>query len=119
MKYCTKCDSNKAVTEFYSKGKEKRTSSWCKSCFNSYCIERWIQRKLKVINKFGDKCLDCDKQYHYAVYEFHHLDPSTKETSWTKMRLMSEARMQKELSKCVMLCANCHRLRHAELRLSS
>lgn len=112
MKTCSSCGVEKEATEFYSKGKEKRTNSMCKPCFNSYCIRRWAKRKERVVDQFGNKCHDCGHSYHPNVFDFHHLDTSTKEYDWTKMRLMSETKMQTELSKCIMLCANCHRIRH-------
>lgn len=112
MKTCCTCKIDKSDIDFYSKGRENRTSSMCKSCFNKYCIARWIARKLRVIEQFGNKCKDCNITYHPNVYEFHHINPEIKDFDWTKMRLYSEKRMQAELSKCVMLCANCHRLRH-------
>jgi len=114
MKTCSTCRIEKQDTEFYNKGKENRTNSSCKSCFNAYCIERWKQRKIKVIKQFGNKCADCSVSHHPNVYEFHHLNPETKDFSWDKIRLFSEERMQKELAKCILLCANCHRLRHVK-----
>lgn len=114
MKICSKCKLEKNVTDFYkSQGKERRTQAKCKSCFNTYVMERWKNRKIKVIEQFGNVCYDCNQTYHPNVFDFHHLDPGTKDFDWSKMRLFSEARMQAELSKCVMLCANCHRTRHA------
>lgn len=113
MKQCSKCRHTKPETEFYFRKTENRLQTYCKSCFNSYCIKRWSDRKLAVIEQFGGKCFDCSLTYHPAVYDFHHLSPVLKEATWDKMRLMSESKMQAELSKCVMLCANCHRLRHA------
>lgn len=119
MKRCCICKNEKLDTDFYAKGKEKRTSSLCKPCFNNYCMARWIARKETIIQQFGGVCCDCKQSYHYAVFEFHHLDPTVKEYNWIKMRQMSEDKMQTELSKCVLLCANCHRLRHVEERLSN
>lgn len=114
MKVCSTCKLEKQDNEFYSKGKEARTSSMCKSCFNAYCITRWKNRKILIVEQFGNCCHDCGQSYHPNVYDFHHLDPATKEMTWTKMRLMSESKMQAELAKCVMLCSNCHRIRHIE-----
>lgn len=119
MKTCSCCKNTLNDSDFYNKGKENRTNSFCKKCFNAYCMKRWIDRKIRIIGQFGNRCKDCNNSFHYAVYEFHHLNPDTKELNWTRMRLLSEAKMQAELAKCVMLCANCHRMRHVEQRLSS
>lgn len=111
MKQCSKCNCNLPESEFYKKS-NSRLRSDCKSCFNSYCIERWKARKIKAMNLNGNRCLDCKQEYHYSIYEFHHLDPSQKDMNWSKMRLVSDKKFKAELEKCVMLCANCHRLRH-------
>lgn len=79
-------------------------------------IKRWINRKIKAVKSMGGQCEDCGltlKDSHYSVFEFHHLDPSEKDYSWTKLRLRSQEAIDEELSKCALLCANCHRLRHA------
>ena len=118
MKVCSKCKKEKAPYEFYKRSKRTGTNSLCKECFNSYCIDRWIKRKLRVVQQFNNRCEDCKNSFHYSIYEFHHLNPEQKDHSWNTMRLMSEEKMQSELSKCVMLCANCHRLRHHLIRAS-
>lgn len=110
MRTCFNCKQTKPITDFYTKG--TRLQNRCKSCFNSYCTQRWRDKKIAVITQFGNQCKDCKISYHPNVYEFHHLDPKQKEYSWHKMRLFSHQKMQKELNKCIMLCANCHRLRH-------
>lgn len=115
MKICSVCKQDKADSEFYSKGKENRTNSSCKSCFNLYCVKRWTKIKVDAVQERGGKCFDCLQEYPHTVFEFHHLDPSTKDYEWNKLRLMSPARRNKELEKCVMLCANCHRIRHHTL----
>lgn len=111
MLVCNRCQEEKDELCFYKKTETKH-QSMCKKCFNIYCVDRWIERKKRIVEQFGGKCLDCKNSFPYPVFEFHHLDPSQKDLSWTKMRLVSEERLQNELSKCVMLCANCHRIRH-------
>jgi hypothetical protein len=76
-------------------------------------MKRWIQRKHDAIKKLGDQCADCKQTYPYQVYDFHHLDPKKKDFSWTKMRLQTQTVLDNELAKCVLLCANCHRIRHS------
>ena len=111
---CTSCQVEMLATKdnFYTKG--KRLQAQCKSCFNKYCVQRWRKRKQDTVERMGGACHDCGGEFHPAVFDFHHLVPSEKEFSWTKMRLVSEAKLNQELAKCVMLCANCHRLRHID-----
>ena len=71
-------------------------------------------RKNKAIEYLGGKCSKCENTFHPAVYEFHHLDPTTKERDPSKMLSLRWARVTAELDKCVLLCANCHRLTHHE-----
>ena len=68
-------------------------------------------RKLKAIKFLGGKCKDCDEEHDPCVYDFHHvkgtklMNPSSALTrAWTTA--------VRELKKCVLLCANCHRKRH-------
>jgi len=115
-KICTKCKIKKSLNDFYSQNDRKNKASYCKNCFNKYCIQRWINKKIKAIEYMGNKCQDCNlhiNNTHYSVFEFHHLDSNTKDYEWTKLRLKSEDKIKKELDKCVLLCANCHRIRHS------
>jgi hypothetical protein len=112
MKTCPQCKESKDESDFYRKTKT-RLQSMCKPCFNTYTMNRWNQRKLEAIKYKGGKCVDCNQSYHYAAFDFHHLDPGTKEFGWVKMRLISKVKMLKELDKCALLCSNCHRIRHA------
>lgn len=109
-KICPTCQQKKDDSEFYTRGKINTLASKCKDCFNAYCVARWKQRKLQAISKLGGVCADCKKEYHYSVYEFHHLHD--KDVSWDKLRLKSQEMIDKELNKCILLCANCHRVRH-------
>ena len=73
--------------------------------------------KQRGVEYLGGACVDCGLRSEYAeVYDFHHRYPEEK--SSTIARLLDNAkrwdRIQKELDKCVLLCANCHRIRHAK-----
>lgn len=110
MSKCTDCKVELTKINAYRKG--NRLNSRCKQCFNKYCMNRWIKRKEQAITSKGNICFDCKKSFPYVAYDFHHLDPTKKDMDWNKMRLTTEAKLQDELSKCILLCAVCHRLRH-------
>lgn len=112
MKECKRCLEKKNLTEYHSKGREK-LQSWCKKCIYDAQKKRWRERKRKVINLMGGKCQCCGYNKCIDVLEFHHLSPETKEYAWNKMRQLSWDKMIKEVKKCVLLCANCHREKHA------
>lgn len=109
---CSRCKLLKPISEFHNRPDRKgKQQSYCKSCFNNYCDARWINAKKKAIEYKGSKCVDCNKSFDYYLYDFHHLIPSEKECSWTKLRLRSWENIKKELDKCVLLCCMCHRIR--------
>lgn len=118
-KTCTDCGLTKPVSDFYaSKNHAFGVMCYCKICFNLRCSMRWVQRKIKAIHYKGSNCQRCNlsvKDTHYAVFEFHHLNPAHKDFNWAKLRIRPWEEIQKELDKCVLLCANCHRIVHAEL----
>lgn len=83
------------------------------------------RRELKsdLVKYKGGKCEHCNVSYPYdGVYEFHHPDPNKKdyEISLALDRkvpyLRSRENLLKEIDKCLMLCANCHRMEHARLK---
>lgn len=111
MKICAKCLLKKEESSFYRKN-AKRKQSYCKECFNAYCVSRWIQRKKDAVHYKGGKCKDCGYCKNYGSLEFHHLDPKTKDFEWVKLRLKGWKRITEELDKCDLLCRNCHGERH-------
>jgi len=61
-------------------------------------------------------CIKCGFN-HSAALDFHHIDPSTKTRSVNS--LVSDGRYalaMKEVEKCAVLCANCHRIHHHDER---
>jgi hypothetical protein len=66
--------------------------------------------------KVGKMCATCGEK-HPACLDFHHSDPSLKEFSVAEAvsRGLSRDKIIKEMAKCVVLCANCHRKHHGSL----
>jgi len=63
-------------------------------------------------------CVKCG-QNHPATLDFHHIDSSTKEASVNKLiKYRAFKRAMEEVKKCVVLCANCHRIHHHDERIA-
>lgn len=67
--------------------------------------------------KRSNGCADC-KNVDDRVLDFHHLSAAEKvlEVSTAAFRGWSLAKLKQEISKCAVLCANCHRIREWEKR---
>ena len=112
-KKCSKCGS--LLTKENSIKKNKGVQTYCKKCLYKIQTERWINRKKWAVKYKGGKCDNCGYNKYYGALEFHHTNPKEKEMGWTKMRLVSLDKLKKELDKCILLCANCHRERHGDI----
>lgn len=68
--------------------------------------------KIAAINEAKDKpCMDCGVKYDPFIMHFDHRNPLTKTKSISQMRTHSTARIQEEIAKCDVVCANCHGIR--------
>jgi tRNA U54 and U55 pseudouridine synthase Pus10 len=74
------------------------------------------QRK-KMISDAKDKpCAVCKQAFPVVAMDLHHTDPTIKEFSIsTALNKVGYEKLQKEIEKCIPLCAICHRLLHAGL----
>ncbi|MEK7863493.1 MAG: hypothetical protein AAB295_09545, partial [Chloroflexota bacterium] len=68
--------------------------------------------KVELVSAHGGRCVDCGYAASVAALDFHHRVASEKDFaisafggSWQKLRA--------EAQKCDLVCATCHRLRHA------
>lgn len=80
------------------------------------------KRKNQMLYVMGEKCCLCGYNKCVAALEFHHIDPKQKDLSFNKAKNMSWDKIEQELKKCVLLCANCHREVHyndSEFQLTS
>ena len=73
-------------------------------------------KKEKAIKYLGGCCWKCGGVFHRDVYDIHHIVPSTKTYEWDKLKKRKWETIKKELDICVLLCSNCHRLAHKEMR---
>ncbi len=85
-----------------------------------YIIEAVAKRRkkirLKAVEHLGGKCIRCGYNKYPEVLEFHHRDPLKKEFNVSsKGHCRSWERVQKEIEKCDLFCANCHREVHVKL----
>lgn len=129
---CTTCDLTKSEKEFHkSKRTKSGVQSTCKSCRKIIDAESYRksperravirqQAKLRKENnrrfisryKSFCKCASCGES-EPAALDLHHLDASEKDHDPSTMLGFSLENIKKEIRKCVVLCANCHRKVHA------
>lgn len=120
---CRRCDNERkkayAKTE---KGKEgqRRRSKRHRENNPETCRKAQLKNKAKkralVQEKKASGCMVCGYNRCPEALDLHHLDESTKEGTLANM--IHEAgikRVEAELKKCAVLCANCHREYHAGL----
>lgn len=60
----------------------------------------------------GGKCSICDYDDCVGALDLHHIDPSKKEFSFSGNYCLSWKSLREEVKKCVLLCANCHKMYH-------
>lgn len=80
--------------------------------------KRRQSRKQLAVDKLGGKCFDCKQEYPLPCYDFHHENPEEKDFDPCIGLTKSLAKFLAEVEKCVLLCANCHRIRHFEASVS-
>ena len=133
LKQCTKCGEWKEETEFSWKNKsEGKRHSQCKECRRQkdrVYYEQNSERKNKIRSRSREhrknikdfilnykkqcSCTICGDSRWY-VLDFHHIDPTQKENTIARMTSNKSNLndIQKEVDKCIVLCANCHREFH-------
>ena len=140
MLLCGTCKKEKPEGEFPLRKERKRGRSYkcrdCKSAYNKIWYEKNKKKHRKNVLENNRKnrksiidyvnkvksvpCKDCDKKYDPVCMDFDHLDPSEKVAAIAVMvrNNLSIDTIKKEIEKCEVVCANCHRLR-TKIRLCS
>ena len=135
MKACSKCktDYPEPLEDHFSKrgGRESGLQSWCKKCLaikrkTSYNNNKiYYKEKARKHNDIYDKrnaqfmmnylkahpCIDCGET-DPVVLEFDHRGEKSYNVS--EMHTYSLKRLEEEVAKCDVRCANCHRRKTAK-----
>lgn len=130
MKECAMCHLPKDDSEFGRK-RNGVLQPYCRPCVREYGRKHYHNNKkyyrdksIRYRNEGRDwlneykstrGCSKCSEN-HPAALDFHHRDPSQKISEIATMRgkVISIKRLQTEVDKCDILCANCHRKLHWE-----
>lgn len=132
MKICSICKLEKEL-DSYNKNKAKKDglNTICRICSNKrskrYYSENTEHHKkvilkrnkrlkkenrIKLIDFKSKGCLICDEK-DVCCLDFHHLSDKENEISNMAGTGVSWNAILKEISKCILVCANCHRKIHA------
>ena len=98
-----------------NKGAKYGRKNLCRICDSKRQKVNNKEVKLEGIRYKGGKCLHCSIEAtidNTIIFDFHHVDRSTKEFTIAKFRT-NFSKLKDELDKCILLCSNCHRLEHA------
>ena len=137
---CRKCQLAKPWTEFPLRGRSSdRLQTWCKACFAAYKAERHQRnhdremariRRNQLIQVAANRarvseylrthhCVDCG-QANPIVLDFDHVrGEKLHEVSKMVANGYPWPRIEEEIAKCDVRCANCHRIVTALRRSTS
>lgn len=130
MKYCGTCGNDKDESEFNkNKSKKDGLGSICRVCSNKRSKEDYVKNptyyKLKAKERRiqeriyfytwlqTKKCVDCGNT-DFRVLEFDHVRGEKSYNISSKIAVFNLETLLKEIEKCDIVCANCHKIRHAE-----
>ena len=136
MKECTKCKKQKPLEEFNFKIKKKNLRHvHCKECTRLFIKNHYNRNKEYYLTKarkrnkylrykinsyissylLSHPCVECGEK-DLAVLEFDHTGqiPKFKAVSHLIKDQVSLVKIQEEIDKCVVRCANCHRKKTAK-----
>lgn len=88
---------------------------YCNLCQSEKIKTRVESHREKARELLGRECRVCGYSRCESALEYHHLDPTKKEGTPSKIMYRSWEKVEKELSNCILLCANCHREVHEGL----
>ena len=81
-------------------------------CMTCYVNVKRFRLKKKCVAYLGNKCSRCGYNKSVQALNFHHIDEEEKEFAISGSHTRSWDSIQKELDKCILLCANCHQEEH-------
>lgn len=124
-KLCSKCGFKKSLESFSKKG--DGLQPLCKECQRDYHKQYYILNKQKYYEKNkrnrhkildyirqikeSNPCVDCGLYYPFYIMDFDHITDNKEFNIADGYVATSLVRIKKEIAKCELVCANCHRAR--------
>jgi hypothetical protein len=137
LRECIWCHWLRPLSEFsFRSASAKTLNSHCRKCHAAYRRDHYIRNRDRYFSQaiaqarrrrsenlaslrdylLDHPCVDCGMK-SVASLEFDHVDPTTKTSTISAMLPRSTwASIQREIAKCAVRCANCHRRRTLEQR---
>lgn len=114
-----KCKWHMCQNEIPEKSKSKNFCS--RKCGGKFSVQRRrIKLKMKAVEYKGGKCEICGYKKCIDAFEFHHKDPGQKDFGIASDGItLGWESVRKEIEKCMLLCANCHREIHAATKATN
>ncbi len=130
-KKCSKCKQEKDEKDFpKNKSRKDGLHHYCKICNSELCSKNYPKRKKyflqskKILQKRNHKyvldflninpCIDCGET-DPIILEFDHIEKKNGNISDMVRRCFSIETIKKEIDKCVVRCANCHRRKTSKI----
>jgi hypothetical protein len=133
MKTCNNCKEEKELSEFQKRARNKDGhTDLCKVCKRAYDNahykanphrKEYIRKNRHEASRRNAKyrydylsqnpCVDCGEN-DPIVLQFDHDNPAEKDINISNMRFHTIKRIQEEINKCTIRCANCHARRTAK-----
>ena len=117
MKNCIICQNELSKTQVkYCSNKCKQKGHYQKyktnanSTYSQY--KRADIRKKEFIKLKGGGCSICGYNKNTSALEFHHINQEHKDFHFSNTKTTNINKIRKELNKCILICANCHREIH-------
>lgn len=126
-KTCSQCNKTKSVDNFHkNKSRSDGRQGVCKECRVTYVKQHYETNRVAYIARSkvcNDKhkrwfeelknkpCIDCQRSFHFSQMDFDHLENKEMNLSDMIRRGFGKKKILKEVEKCELVCANCHRLR--------
>ena len=94
--------------------------AYCASCSKEVQREALQKRRQYTDQiKLERGCEVCGYNAHPAALTFDHLDPAQKSFYIGSQKRVSKARLDAEIAKCRVICANCHNIHTHEQQVQS
>lgn len=103
MEICKLC--NNKYKDYQGKNRSR-----CGSCNTKI---RRFRAKAAAVKHLGGKCTKCGWTSDQAAFQFHHTEPNKKDFIIGNVANKNWEKIKIELNKCILLCANCHSIKHS------